>query len=51
MTRQELREWRLTQGLREQDVAEMFGLTETDVKHIESGRKAIPENFQRHIKR
>lgn len=41
MTKEEMRQWRLSLGLRESDVAAMFGETEQEIKNYESGRKAI----------
>ena len=51
VTRQEFRDWRTQRGLREKDVAEMFGLTETEVKQMEAGSKAIYDRLRRQVAR
>ena len=49
MTRQEMKSWRLFRGLRESDVAQMFGFTEAEIKDMESGKTAIPDRIYRQI--
>ena len=44
-TPEDLVAWRLFMGLRQSDVAQMFGITEADVKQMEgkAGTRPIPE--------
>ena len=49
MTRQEMKSWRLARGLRESDVAQMFGFAEAEIKDMESGKTAIPDKVHRQI--
>lgn len=44
----ELKTWRLFMGLKQSDVAQMFGLTEKEVIQIESGKVAVPRQIARH---
>jgi DNA-binding transcriptional regulator YiaG len=49
MTRQEFQAWRLVLGLKESDVAQMFGHTEQEIKNFESGRTAVPGKMDQHV--
>ena len=50
MTRQEITAWRLFYGLKQSDVAQMFGLTEAEVRAIENGAKPVPDDWHQKIK-
>lgn len=46
MDRNQLKNWRITQGLTQAEAAEILGVSQEMVSEMESGSKAIPANLQ-----